>query len=212
MPNGCSVPEIFDDEEYEYALTCSKSLNRDIDLFVHELVKLFGHLGTPEYCHGSSNFRIFLEHKARESSGDNKRYYLSAQKVVLEHQVGSRYYVTSCNAGRLYFLCKALVGFLKEQELIKAINCPEYTCLKKLHDSLLLVNSRLEGLMLDKVYADLMILVKSTNLNKTAIEISSHYEELLNFFSTLITEQGNFLILMCRFSKVSPCYMVTLKN
>ena len=192
LSSSCSVSES-DYEESESALTCSSTLNCDIDLFVHELAKLFGHLGTPEYCHGSSTFRVFLEHKVRESNGDDKEYYLSAQKVVLEHQVGSRYYVTSCNAGRLYFLCKALIEFLKEKELIKALNHLESTCLKKLHDSLLLTNLRLEGLMFDKVYADLMTLVKSTDLNKTAIEMSSHYEELLNFFSILITEPNELL-------------------
>lgn len=195
LPSSCSVSESSesDYEESESALACSSTLNRDIDLFVHELVKLFGHLGTPEYCHGSSTFRVFLEHKVRESSEDDKEYYLSAQKVVLERQVGSRYYVTSCNAGRLYFLCKAMIEFLKEQTLIKALNHLESTCLKKLHDSLLLTNLRLEGLMFDKVYADLMTLVKSADLNKTAIEMSSHYEELLNFFGTLITEPSEFL-------------------
>ena len=34
LPSVCSVSEIFDDEESEYALICSKSLNRDIDFFV----------------------------------------------------------------------------------------------------------------------------------------------------------------------------------
>ena len=68
----------------------------------------------------------------------------------------------------------------------------ETTCLKKLHDSLLLIN-RLEGLMFDIVYADLMILVKSTDLNKTAIEMSLHYEELVNFFGTLITKPCEIL-------------------
>ena len=67
LPSSCSVSDSFDYDESECTLTCSKTLNRDIDLFVHELVKLFGHLGTPEYCHGSSTFRVFLEHKARES-------------------------------------------------------------------------------------------------------------------------------------------------
>ena len=113
--------------------------------------------------------------------------------MVLERQVGSRYYVTSCNAGRLYFLCKALIEFLKEQELIKDLNHLESTCLKKLHDSLLLTNLRLEGLMFDKVYPDLMTLVKSTDLSKTAVEMSTHYEELLNFFSTLITKPSKLL-------------------
>ena len=55
-----------------------KSLNCDIDLFVHELAKLFGHLGSPEYCHGGSTFRTFLIHKAHVSTGDEKEYYESA--------------------------------------------------------------------------------------------------------------------------------------
>ena len=32
----------------------------DIDQFVHELCKLFGHLGTPEHCHGNAAFRVYL--------------------------------------------------------------------------------------------------------------------------------------------------------
>lgn len=36
--------------------------------------------------------------------------------------------------------------------------------------------------MHDKVYADLMMLVKSVSLNKTALSMNVHYEELLDFF------------------------------
>ena len=70
-----------DDEES--SLTDNAPLSYDIDSFVHELAKLFGHLGTSEYCHGSSTFHVFLEQKTRESSGDEKEHYLSVQKVVL---------------------------------------------------------------------------------------------------------------------------------
>ena len=85
------------------------------------------------------------------------------------------------------------IAFLEEQKLIKELNQLELTCLQKLHESLLLTNLKLEGLMFDKVYADLMILVKSSNMKKTAIDMRSHYEELLNFFSTVITEPEVFL-------------------
>ena len=128
------------DSENDFMVEPGKSLNRDIDLFVHELAKLFGHLGSPEYCHGGSTFRIFLAHKAQVSTGDEKEYYESAQKIVLECQVGSHYFVTSCNAGRLYFLHEAMVAFLKEQRLIKALNCLKSSYLQKLHDPLLLAN------------------------------------------------------------------------
>ncbi len=175
------------DSENDSVVGLDKNLNRDIDLFVHELAKLFGHLRTPEYCHGASTFRIFLSHKARQCTGVEKEYYECAQKIVLERQVGSRYYVTSCNAGRLYFLREAMVSFLKEQKLIKALNCLESSCLQKLQDPLLLANLRLQGLMFDKVYADLMTLVKSTDLSKSALDMNIHYEELLEFFDILIT-------------------------
>ena len=66
--------------------------------------------------------------------------------------------------------------------------------------------------MFDKVYADLMVLVKSTNLNKTAIEMSSHYEELLNFFSTLITEPGKLLDSDMQVFKSESFCMVNLIN
>ena len=52
------------DSENDFMVEPGKSLNRDIDLFVHELAKLFGHLGSPECCHGGSTFRNFHAHKA----------------------------------------------------------------------------------------------------------------------------------------------------
>ena len=63
-----------------------------------------------------------------------------------------------------------MVAFLKE--LIKSINCLKSSCLQKLQDPVLLTNLRLEGLMFDKVYADLMTLVKSTD----ALEMNGHYK------------------------------------
>ena len=42
------------------AASAVPAINRDNDLYVHELAKLFGHLGTPDYCHSVSTFRIFL--------------------------------------------------------------------------------------------------------------------------------------------------------
>ena len=68
--------------------------NPDVDKVVHEIAKLFGHLGTPEYCHGAQSFQIFLALKARERKGADKTYYENAQKVFLKRQVGSCYYVT----------------------------------------------------------------------------------------------------------------------
>ena len=199
-PSTSDVEEESDDSESgscssenSSVVELERTINRDIDLFVHELAKLFGHLGTPEYCNGVSKLPIFIVNKIKESTGSKKGYYESAQKIVLERQVGNRYYVTSCNAGRLYFLRDILVAFLKEQNSIKLLNRLESTCLQKLQDSLLLTNLRLEGLLFDKVYADLMTLVKSTELNKSALDMNIHYKELLEFFNVLIMDPSALL-------------------
>ena len=62
----------------------------DINLFVSEIAKLFGYLGTPENADGAS-FRMFLAHRATECVGAEKEYYVNAQRVILERQIGSRY-------------------------------------------------------------------------------------------------------------------------
>lgn len=105
-------------------------LNRVIDLFVHELAKLFGHIGTSEYWHGAFPFQVFLASQLKKCTGIEKQYYQSSQNVVLEHPVVNHHYVTFCNAGRLFFLHKAMVAFLNEQKYIKSLNNLEYTCLQ----------------------------------------------------------------------------------
>ena len=111
------------DDESDDSVDDSESdsivVNCDIDLFVCETAKLFGHLGTPEYGYGASSFRIFLVRKAEECTGEEKAYYEYAQKVTLERQIGSRYYVTSCNAGCIYFLCSAMITFLHESSVVE---------------------------------------------------------------------------------------------
>ena len=52
----------------------------DVDRFVHEICKLFGHLGTPEYGQGAA-FRIFL---AKECDGDDQDYYQCTKNVYLK--------------------------------------------------------------------------------------------------------------------------------
>ena len=96
-----------------------------------------------------------------------------------------------------------MVAFLKEQRLIKALNRLESSCLQKLQDPLLLANLRLEGLMFEKVYADLMTLAKSTDLNKSALDMSTHYKELLDI---LITNPSLLLDSRMQVFKSEPLY------
>ena len=181
------------DVENEVDNVCSKKptvrSRNDVDQVVHEVCKLFGHLGTPEYCHGAEAFRVYL---AKESkTGDS--YYETAKNVYLKRQVGSRYYVTACNAGILLFLRKAMVSFLNEQKMLKKLNMLETTCLKKLSNVTLLTKVRLEGLLFDKVYADLMMLVKSEILRKSSLDMNIHYSELLGFLRS-ITDDPKILL------------------
>ena len=168
-------------------------LQNDIDQFVHEVSKLFGHLGTPEYCTGSSEFRIFLEKESRKLDNTDLSYYCYAKQVRLKRQVGSRYYVTSSNAGVIFFLSKAMVTFLNERKQLKKLNQLESTCLQKLTNVDLLTKACLEGLMYDHVYADLMMLVKSNVLMKSSFHMNVHYGELVVFLESL-TENPSLIL------------------
>ena len=75
--------------------------------------------------------------------------------------------------------------FLQKQEIIKKLNRLENACLKNLTDTTLLTEARFEGLMYDKIYADLMMLVKSVDLQKSSLSMNVHYCELLSFLECL---------------------------
>lgn len=77
-------------------------------------------------------------------------------------------------------------SYEREQELIKSLNQFESACLKKLQDPLLITKTHTEGLMFNRVYASLMMLVKSKELNKTALYTNVHNKELLDFLQRLI--------------------------
>ena len=92
-----------------------------------------------------------------------------------------------------FFLKQAFLEFLREQQYVKTLNLLELTCLTKLGDRLLIMKLRLEGLLFDRVYADLMMLVKSKTLQKTALDMTLHYEQLLDFLQHCINDPARFL-------------------
>ena len=65
------------------------------------------------------------------------------------------------------------------------MNQLEQYVLSKLKDPVMMNNVRIDGLLFFHVYADLTALVKSTNLNKTVLDMNVHYLELLNFLQEL---------------------------
>lgn len=137
-----------------------KTKRNIIDSCVHSTCKLIGHLGAPEYCHGVNNFRDYLKLKVEEMSQDTS-YYRTAQTIKLERQVGSRYYTTARNSGRLFFLVPAINGFLVELKMLKSLNRLEDVVLTSIQNDTMIVHLKLDGLMFDHIYADLMMLFKS---------------------------------------------------
>ena len=79
-----------------------------VDAFVYEFCKLFGKVGVPEYGVGVLAFPDFLE----QSSDPAKiPYYQTCAKIKLDRQIGSRYFVTASNAGKILVLRQAALDF-----------------------------------------------------------------------------------------------------
>ena len=160
-----------------------ESTNRkysETDTLVHEFCKLFGTKGVPEYGVGSTSFQDFLAVQTT-SDRDNSDYYEKCMKVTLERQVGSRYFVTASNAAKVLFLGDAAQKYL----LTFAKNKLEREVLTKLKDSHARANLKADGLMFVHVYADLVTLAKSEELNKNALDMTIHYLELSGFLEHL---------------------------
>ena len=154
------------------------------DSFVHAAAKLIGQYGVPEYGQGGK-FKIFLMSKMKENNELND-YYRNAMSIDLARQVGSRYYVTAYNAGRIFYLAQAITQFLQEQKIMKSLNQLEAEVEQKLQSERVKAELKLDGLFFDKLYADLMMLVKSTELDKSVLDTCVHYLELKVLRSYLI--------------------------
>ena len=74
-----------------------------VDTFIHEFCKLFGKTGGPEYACGVLFFPDFLKLQM-STTKDEQAYYQACSKVNLHRQVGSRYFVSAANAGKIVFL------------------------------------------------------------------------------------------------------------
>ena len=100
----------------------------------------------------------------------------------MERQVGSRYFVTAANAGKVLFLRDAAICFLnfigKENG-----NKLERSVFQKLQDPQELTYLKADAVMFHHVYSDLVMLAKSTDLNKNVLDMNTHYLELQAFLS-----------------------------
>ena len=97
--------------------------------------------------------------------------------MKLDRQVGSRYFVTASNAGKVLFLREAALDFLQYTGKNNG-NKLEREVFKKLEDP-----NKLEHLKVDAyhVYSNLVMLAKSRDLKKCIFDMRKHYLELQLF-------------------------------
>ena len=161
----------------------SSGSNASSDVLVHEFCKLLGKNGTkhgiPEYCHGATSFPDFV---ALKSDPSEAAYYMHCKRIKLNRQVGSRYFVTAANSGKVLYLRKAAIDFLsftgKQQG-----NKLEQTVFEKLHEPSELVFLRADAIMFHHIYSHLVMLAKSTELDKNVLDMNQHYAELNTFLA-----------------------------
>ena len=168
-----------------------------VDILVHEFCKIFGRHGTPEYGCGVLSFPDFLAIKLQDS-GANKDYFLSCQNTILERQVGSRYFVTAANAAKILYLKEAAIAFLEYTGKYQG-NKLEKEVYTKLQDICMMTQLKTDSLMFYHIYADLVMLSKSNDLEKSAFDMNQHYLELKLFLEEI---EHNPLLVMDEYYRV----------
>ena len=148
-----------------------------LDTIIHEFCKLFSKHGVPEYGHGVLAFPDFLK---QSTSGDKMCYYQICAQIRLDRQVGSRYFVSASNAGKILFLRKAALEFLVYTGKSDG-NKLEQDVYEKLQDPDILSQLKADALMFHHVYSNLVMLAKSNELMKSAFDMRCHYLELRMF-------------------------------
>lgn len=117
-------------------------------------------------------------------SAEESEYYQSCSEVLLERQVGSRYFVSASNAAKIFFLVKAAIEYLQYTGRNNGNNL-EQTLYRKLHDPEQLARLKADAIMFYFVYAELVMLAKSDYLKKSALDMNKHYLELQLFLQTV---------------------------
>ena len=153
----------------------------ETDTIVHEFCKVFGNKGVPEYGIGATSFPDFLEIGIKTFHGHKSEYYRDCMSVKLERQVGSRYFVSASNAAKLLYLRSAACDYLKHFKRNKL----EKDVYEKLHNDNIMAGVKADGLMFVHIYADLVTLAKSQQLDKSALDMNIHYLKLDGFLEEL---------------------------
>ena len=101
--------------------------------------------------------------------------------TTLERHIGNCYFVSASNAGKILFLTKVAIKFLEYTGRCNGKKL-ERTVYEKLKDPVKLAGLKADSLMFHHVYADLVMLAKSKELEKkSALDMGKHYLELKLF-------------------------------
>ena len=182
------IKDVFEQDSTSDSSSARK--RSSLDTLVHIFCKLYGTHGVPEYGCGN-NFADFLGLKiaAEDSQPESREYYQLCAKVVLDRQVGSRYFVSAANAAKIFFLREAAINFLEYTGKVDGNNL-EHTLYQKLNDTEEVARLKADGVMFYLVYAELVMLAKSTDLGKSAFDMNGHYLEL-QLFLQMIEKDGS---------------------
>ena len=163
------------------------------DTFIHEFTKLFGQHGVPEYCLGLLHLKDFMQLQLEEVNDPAKiSYYKECMSLSFERQVGSRYFVSAANAGKILFMIPAAIEFL-EYTGKHSGNKLERSVYAKSKDHQELAWFKADAIMFHHVYADLVMLAKSNDLQKSAFDMGQHYLELKCFLEEMERYPESFM-------------------
>ena len=184
MHLGCNLRKAFlDGTKHDKQSYADHREYHSVDTFVYEFCKLFGCNGVPEYGCGVLAFPDFLSIMQKDLKEDES-YYHTCSKIILDRQVGNRYFVTASNAAKILLLKDAAVEFLNFTGRNNG-NKLEREVYKKLKDSDELAHLKADALMFYHIYVDLVMLAKSNSLKKSVIDMNTHYLELKMFLQEL---------------------------
>ena len=110
-----------------------------------------------------------------------RTYYERCLGISLERQVRNIYFVSAANATRIFFLKDAAIEFLSYTGRADTGNKLERSVYEKLLSSVEMTRVKIGSLMFYHVYADLVMLSKSTILEKSVTDMNIHYLELSLF-------------------------------
>ena len=143
--------------------------------------------GSPEYECGVQQLPDFLKLMCEDKLSPESRviYYQHCLELKLQRQVGNRYFVTACNASNIVFLMTAAIEFM-EYTGKRNGNKLEKEVYLKLKDEQEVLQIILDSLMYFHVYADLVMISTSKELNKSSLDMNTHYLELRCFLTEAV--------------------------